>query len=144
MRHWKIPLLLLRQGMGMLLGLFLLTTLAGAGEPALRLAQASPEAQLQRLYDDFRAALLVKDIERALQAIVPGYRDRYRELFTGFGDLLPEVARTMPPLDRITVHGDRGHGEGRMPPPAPGAKPEPPIEVSFRQGPTGTWYIEGF
>jgi hypothetical protein len=50
----------------------------------------------------------------------------------------------MPPLDRITVHGDRAHGEGRMPPPAPGAKPEPPIDVSFVQGPTGTWYIKGF
>jgi hypothetical protein len=128
----------------MTLLLLLVATLVSAGEPPVRLAQAGPETQIRRVWAEFKAALMAKDVERALRAMAFGSRARYRQLFTGFGDHLPEVAHDLPDLDQITVHGDGARGEGHKAPRAPGAPPEPPVIAVFARDPvTGTWYVEG-
>ena len=102
------------------------------------------DSLLRGKWNGLRAAFTAQAVEAAAGYFVAGRQNRYPELFAALGGQLPGVARTMPPLERITVHGDRARGEGPRPPAAPGARPEPLVTVAFVQSPTGAWYIEGF
>jgi hypothetical protein len=113
----------------------LMPTLAGASDPPILLAQTSAEVEVQRLWDDFKAALMANDLERALQAIAPGIRPRYRELFSAFGNQLPMVGKDLPPLTQIVVERDRVRGVGEV---------SSKTIATFAQDPLGNWYIIGF